>query len=71
MQTLLLVLKLLPMVLEIVKMIQAHRLSEQATTEMITDLELTADYLVTRSKLARAEVKDTEDEISRDPNNRD
>lgn len=70
MQTLLLILKLMPMVLEIIKLIQLHRLTEKATEEMIADLEMTADYLVTRSKLARAEVKDTPDAIKNDPDNR-
>lgn len=69
-QTLLLILKLMPMVLEIIKLIQLHRLTEKATEEMIADLEMTADYLVTRSKLARAEVKDTPDAIKNDPDNR-
>lgn len=71
MQTLLLILKVLPVLLEIVKMIQQHRLTSQATDEMLADLEMTADYLVTRSNLARAEVKDTPDEIASDPFNRD
>jgi hypothetical protein len=70
-QILLLILRLMPMVLEIVKMIQAHRLTKQATDEMIADLEQTADYLVTRASLARAEVKDTPDEVANDPFNRD
>lgn len=70
MQTLLLILKLLPMVLEIVKAIQAHRLTQQATDEMIADLQQTADYLVTRAKLAKSEVKDSDDAISSDPDNR-
>jgi hypothetical protein len=70
-QTLLLILKLLPLVLEIVRAIQAQRLTAAATEEMIADLEQTADYLVTRSNLARAEVKDTPDAIETDPYNRD
>lgn len=57
--------------LEIYKMIQAHRLTEQATDEMLADLQTTANYLVTRSKLARAEVKDTDEAIISDSFNRD
>jgi hypothetical protein len=70
-QTLLLILKLLPLVLSIINMIQRQRLTAQATDEMIADLELTADYLVTRANQAAAEVKDTPDEIAADPFNRD
>ena len=71
MKTLLLILKLLPLVLEIVRMIQLKRLTAEATDEMIADLEQAADYLIMRSNLARAEVKDTPDEIASDPFNRD
>lgn len=71
METLLLIVKLLPMVLEIVKMIQTHRLTAQATDEMITDLKMTADYLVTRTELARAKVSDAQADIDADPDNRD
>ena len=70
MQTLLLILKLLPLVLEIVKMIQAKRLTAEATDEMIADLEQAADYLIMRSNLAASEVKDTPDEVANDPHNR-
>lgn len=71
MTTLLLILKVAPVLLEIVKMIQQHRLTSKATEEMLADLQQTADYLVTRSQLARAEVKDDKDSISSDPFNRD
>jgi hypothetical protein len=70
-ETLLLLLKFLPMVLEIVKMIQAHRLSQQATDEMLVDLQQTADYLVSRSNLAAAQVDKSEEAKDADPNNRD
>jgi hypothetical protein len=69
--TLLLLLKFLPMVLEIMKMIQAHRLTSQATDEMISDLQMTADYLVSRSNLAGAQVDKSDEAVDNDPNNRD
>ena len=71
MNTLLLILQLMPSLLRIIEMIQQARLTAQATKEMMADLEQTADYLVTRTELARAKVKDTPDEIANDPNNRD
>lgn len=71
MSTLLLLLKVAPVLLKIVQMIQQYRLTSKATDEMLADLQQTADYLVTRSNLARAEVKDTADEIKKDPFNRD
>jgi hypothetical protein len=69
--TLLLLLKVAPVLLEIVKMIQQYRLTSKATDEMLADLQQTADYLVTRSDLARAEVKDSPDAIASDSFNRD
>lgn len=71
MQTLLLILKLLPLVLEIVRMIQLKRLTAEATDEMLADLEQTADYLIMRSDLARTKVDTSDDAILLDPNNRD
>jgi hypothetical protein len=71
MQTLLLILKFLPMVLEIVKLIQQARMSAAATDEMLSDLQMTADYLVSRSGEARAKVESTDEAIDSDPNNRD
>jgi hypothetical protein len=71
MQALLLILKLLPMLLDIVRMIQQHRLTQQATDEMIADLQQTADYLVTRANLAREEVQHAPSDIEADPYNRD
>jgi hypothetical protein len=67
----LLLLKFLPMVLEIIKMIQVQRLTAEATDEMIADLQMTADYLVNRSNLAGANVDKTDEAIDADPNNRD
>jgi hypothetical protein len=71
MATLLLILKFLPMILEIVKAIQTYRLTQQATDEMIGDLQMTADYLVSRSAEAKAKVENTDDAFASDPNNRD
>jgi hypothetical protein len=71
MSTLLLILKFLPMILELVKAIQTYRLTQQATDEMIGDLQMTADYLVSRSSEAKAKVENTDDAFARDPNNRD
>jgi hypothetical protein len=71
MTTLLLILKFLPMILEIVKAIQTYRLTQQATDEMIGDLQMTADYLVSRSSEAKAKVESTDDAFANDPNNRD
>lgn len=71
MQTLFLILKLLPMVLELIKMFQQYRLTAQATQEVIDDLQMTADYLVARSGEAKAKVENTDEAISADPNNRD
>jgi hypothetical protein len=71
MATLLLILKFLPMILEIVKAIQSYRLTQQATDEMISDLQMTADYLVSRSNAARATVDKSEEAKDADPNNRD
>ena len=68
MQLIILLLKVMPVFLEIVKAIQQHRLTQQATDEMLADLEQTADYLITRSTLARKEVND---DPSNDPYNRD
>jgi hypothetical protein len=67
----LLFLKFLPMVLEIIKMIQTSRLTAEATDEMIADLQMTADYLVNRSNLAGANVDKSEGAVDADPNNRD
>jgi hypothetical protein len=52
-------------------MIQAHRLTSQATDEMISDLQMTADYLVSRSNLAGAQVDKSDEAVDNDPNNRD
>jgi hypothetical protein len=71
MEYFLLILKFLPMVMEIVKMIQQNRLSAQATDEMLVDLQQTADYLVNRSNLAGAQVDKSEGAVDDDPNNRD
>jgi hypothetical protein len=68
---LLLFLKFLPMVLEIIKMIQVQRLTAEATDEMIADLQMTADYLVNRSNVAGAQVDKSEEATDNDPNNRD
>jgi hypothetical protein len=68
---LLLFLKFLPMVLEIIKMIQVQRMTAEATDEMIADLQMTADYLVNRSNLAGAQVDKSEEAVDNDPNNRD
>jgi hypothetical protein len=69
--TFLALLKLLPMVLEIIKMFQMARLTQQAQDEVITDLQMTADYLVSRSSEAKAKVENTDDAFDADPNNRD
>jgi hypothetical protein len=71
MEFLSLLLRVLPTLLEIVKMIQQSRLTAQATDEMLADLQQTADYLVTRSNLAKAQVTDVQSEIDSDPYNRD
>jgi 5-methylcytosine-specific restriction endonuclease McrBC GTP-binding regulatory subunit McrB len=71
MQWLFAFLKLMPMVLELVRLIQLHRLTEEATDEMIADLEMTAEYLVTRANKARDDVKDTPEDIENDPFNVD
>ena len=52
-------------------MIQAKRLTAEATDEMIADLEQAADYLIMSSNLARTKVDTTDEAIIRDPNNRD
>jgi hypothetical protein len=69
--TFLALLKLLPMVLEIIKMFQMARLTQQAQDEVITDLQMTADYLVNRSNAAGAQVDKSEEAVDNDPNNRD
>jgi hypothetical protein len=71
MATFLALLKLLPMVLEIIKMFQMARLTQEAQDEVITDLQMTADYLVNRSNLAGAQVDKSEEAVDADPNNRD
>jgi hypothetical protein len=71
MEYFLLILKFLPMVMEIVKMIQQARLTSEATQEMIDDLQMTADYLVQRANTAGAQVDKSEDAVDNDPNNRD
>lgn len=71
MQILLIVLKLLPMVLQIIQLIQRHRLTAEATQQMVDDLTMTADYLAASAGKARAEVKDTAEEVQNDPLNRD
>jgi hypothetical protein len=71
MEYFLLILKFLPMVMEIVKMIQQARLTSEATQEMIDDLQMTADYLVQRANTAGTQVDKTEEAVDNDPNNRD
>jgi hypothetical protein len=71
MEYFLLILKFLPMVMEIVKMIQQARLTSEATQEMIDDLQMTADYLVQRANTAGAQVDKSEEAVDNDPNNRD
>lgn len=66
-----LILKLLPMVFEIIKMIQHHRLTTEATAEMISDLEQTAQWLSARAGKARATVDTSQEAIDNDPNNMD
>jgi hypothetical protein len=67
----LLFLKFLPFLLEIIRAIQQKRLTAQATDEMLADLQMTADYLVSRSNLAGAQVDKSEEAVDADPNNRD
>lgn len=71
MQALLLILKVLPLFLSIVKMLMERRLTLQATEEVVASLEQAADYLIMRSNLARAEVKDTDEAVIADEYNRD
>ena len=71
MQALLLILKVLPLFLSIVKMLMERRLTLQATEEVVASLQQAADYLIMRSNLARAEVKDTDEAVIADEFNRD
>jgi hypothetical protein len=71
MQTLLLFMKVLPLLLEILKMLQQRRASIEAAEQIVADLTQAADYLIMGADLARAKVKDTDDEIANDPFNRD
>lgn len=71
METFLTILKLLPMVLELIKLIQLHRLTAQQTEDMVNDLTMTAEYLATRAIKAKTEVKHTDEDIINDPYNRD
>ncbi len=70
MQTLLLLLKFLPLVLEIIQAIQRQKLTAQATQEVIEDLSMTADYLVARANAASATVDDSDDALLSSENNR-
>lgn len=71
MSYLVLLLKLLPLVLAIIREIQRRRLTAEATDEMIADLTKSADRLVAKALLARSEVKHDQDSIASDPDNRD
>lgn len=71
MQTFLLILKLLPLVLGIVREIQRRRLTAEATDEVIDSLNSGADLLVARAIASRATVDQSEEAIKHDPYNRD
>lgn len=71
MQGLFLLLRLLPTVLEIIKIIQRGRLTAQATQEVLDDLHLSVQALVSQAVAARASVDSSPEAIVNDPLNRD
>ena len=67
----LILLKLLPFVLELVRAIQRKRLTLEATQEMIDDLNKSGAALVLKAQEARANVSHDPADIESDPYNRD
>jgi hypothetical protein len=70
-QTLLLILKLLPLVLAIVREIQRRRLTAEAADELIAEMNARGEVLVARAIEARASVDTSPEAIDADPFNRD
>lgn len=64
-------LTLMPLVLELIRLFQRHRLSAKATQEVLDDLKASAQTLVLKAELARANVDQSDEAISADPHNRD
>lgn len=71
MSTLGLLLKFLPVVLEIIRLIQRNRLSKEATKEVLDSFRQNGEIMVLKAEKARAEVSDDPDAIENDPYNRD
>ena len=71
MSSLLLILKLLPLVLAIINAIQRQRLTAAATQEVIDDLNRSVEALVAKAVAARATVDQSPEAIDNDPFNRD
>ncbi len=70
-KTLLLILKVLPIVLKIVQAIERYRLTREATQEVHDALDTSAELMVARAALARASVPTDPDSVRSDPFNRD
>jgi len=70
-KTLLLILKVLPIVLKIVQAIERYRLTKEATREVLDALDANAELMVARAALARASVPTDPDSVLVDPFNRD
>jgi hypothetical protein len=70
-KTLLLILKVLPIVLKIVQTIERYRLTKEATQEVLDALDTNAELMVARAALARASVPADPGSVLSDPFNRD
>jgi hypothetical protein len=70
-ETLKLILQLLPLLLAIIREIQRRRLTAEATAEVVADLNAKAETLVARAVQARLGVDTSDEAIDADPNNRD
>jgi hypothetical protein len=70
-ETISLLVKLLPMVVQIIQTIQRRQLTREATDALIADMTSSADILVARAIEARANVNTSQEAIDADPYNRD
>jgi hypothetical protein len=70
-ETISLLVKLLPMVVQIIQTIQRRQLTREATDALIADMTSSADILIARAIEARANVNTSQEAIDADPYNRD
>ena len=62
---------LLPVLLEIIKMVKQHQLSVEEARNLSEEIKQNADALILKAKLAKLQVKDDSKSIEDDPYNRD